>query len=75
MSTDYLSTLPYDTVIQMPAATPPQGVVPNFDHPDAKNVKAITVITVCAVLATILAMVRAYAKAVCDRKVFVEDCK
>ncbi|KAI0000715.1 hypothetical protein F4779DRAFT_604527 [Xylariaceae sp. FL0662B] len=70
---DNVNDLPYGTIIQLPAAAPPEGVVPDFDNPATEDTVAITVITVCTILATLSALLRVYAKMICARRVSIED--
>lgn len=58
-----------------PALTPPLGVLPQFDNPPNKTALGAGLIIACAAVCVFVVAVRTYAKAVCSRKMEVEDCE
>jgi hypothetical protein len=58
-----------------PAATPPAGVVPNFDDPPTLDAIIIPILTLCLTLATLAVLARAYTKLFIIRSIAYEDCK
>lgn len=56
-----------------PALAPPDGVTPDFSRPENKNGLAIFVLTLCAAVATICLLLRAYARVYLLRKVGLEE--
>lgn len=77
MSLDQLHTLPIaeqEAILDGPALRPPPGVVSHLDDPPNNNGLAIGVTTACLALGTCFALVRAYSRLFCVKRLFVEDC-
>ncbi|KAI0023352.1 hypothetical protein F4780DRAFT_77269 [Xylariomycetidae sp. FL0641] len=62
-----------EAFLNLPALTPPPGVIPNFDNPPNQDAMVLGVTIFCLVIATIAVAIRAYAKIFCFRKVRYED--
>ncbi|KAI1267563.1 hypothetical protein F5Y18DRAFT_443315 [Xylariaceae sp. FL1019] len=56
-----------------PALAPPPGVVPDYDHPDARNDVTITVLVVSLFLTTLLYSIRLYSRIFIVKKLRLED--
>ncbi|KAI0388599.1 hypothetical protein F5Y17DRAFT_452214 [Xylariaceae sp. FL0594] len=59
---DFSGLSPQDLIrtLNGPALQPPEGVVPNFDHPQNENEAALAGLLVCILLATIFLFLRLY---------------
>jgi hypothetical protein len=64
----------FDGIRNSLAATPPPGIIPNYDNPPNDNRLAIIVITVSIALTTVAGLVRFYSRVFCSRRVRIEDC-
>ncbi|KAI3336082.1 hypothetical protein F4824DRAFT_509910 [Ustulina deusta] len=53
-----------------PAASPPPGVIPNFDNPPNNDGLAIAVIISSIVITTLAVLIRVYSKVFCTRRPF-----
>jgi hypothetical protein len=58
-----------------PAADPPPGIEPNFDHPSNRNGLIIGLVTFCLCLSMLFIFIRVYAKFIYAKKAQVQDCK
>jgi hypothetical protein len=63
------------SVLNGPALRPPPGEVPNFEHAWNLNDVAEIANVICLVATTFAILVRAYAKAFCQKKMELEDGK
>lgn len=71
-----LSQLPperQEFILNQPALEPPDGRVPNFEHPPNQNALFLSVGIVCLCLSSIACIVRAYSNLVKVRQVKLED--
>ncbi|KAI1342428.1 hypothetical protein F5Y15DRAFT_303954 [Xylariaceae sp. FL0016] len=76
MSLDHFHQLPpaeQQRVLNGPSLEPPEGVVPNFDHPPNNNVLALGISSYCLAVSTMSVLLRVYARFWCMRKGLVED--
>lgn len=62
------------TLLNGPALGPPTGVLPNFTNPPNENTLGYALLIACASLCAIMVGIRVYAKAVCLKKMDIEDC-
>ncbi|KAL2288654.1 hypothetical protein FJTKL_03347 [Diaporthe vaccinii] len=60
-------------IMDMPAITPPPGVVPNFDDPPNSNTMALVIISVCLAVTTIAMVLRFYSRWAVVRMVQWQD--
>lgn len=71
--------LPFDQQVasfnNQPAAAPPPGVIPDYDHPQPRNDVSITVIVIGLTITTILFSLRIYARKFRVKKIGIADCK
>lgn len=58
---------------ESPAATPPEGVTPNFDDPPNGNSGVVAFTIICLVLATPACLIKIYAKGAIIKKIAVQD--
>lgn len=73
-----LSDLPPDQLaaaLEQPALKPPDGVVPNFDHPPNQNGLTHGILAVCLSISTIFLLIRLYIRFIYLKKSYVEDCE
>jgi hypothetical protein len=74
---EMLSTLPSeerDAILFKTAAMPhPAGLSPNFENPVTRAYLPIAVTTVCLLTAVVCALLRAYSRIFCQRKIAIED--
>ncbi|TGJ83406.1 hypothetical protein E0Z10_g5365 [Xylaria hypoxylon] len=73
---DLLASLPpaaREAVLDGPAHTPPEGIMPNFDNPQSQNRLVIGAATTGFVLITIIFLARIYSRAFCLKRVHIED--
>ncbi|KAI1425929.1 hypothetical protein F5Y12DRAFT_713809 [Xylaria sp. FL1777] len=68
LSPEYIAT-----IREAPAATPPPGVIPNYDNPPNDNGLATAVIIASIAITTFAVIIRFYAKVFCMRRVRLED--
>ncbi|GAB1319242.1 Rhodopsin domain-containing protein [Madurella fahalii] len=68
-----LSPSELEALLAAPALAPPEGVVPNFDHPDNRNTLAVFVFTFCTIVATLCLLLRVYARFWVERKLQLEE--
>ncbi|KAI1809750.1 hypothetical protein GGS20DRAFT_590285 [Poronia punctata] len=70
-------SLPFDQQVAiynaLPGGVPPMGVVPDYDHPDARNDVTITVLTVGLFVTTLLYSIRLYSRIFIVKKLRLED--
>jgi hypothetical protein len=59
----------------MPLGLPPDGVVPNFDHPASKKTMQIAVMAAIAPFAALAVCLRVYAKTVVRKDFDASDCE
>ena len=62
-------------LLEGPAASPPPGVVPNFDDPANLNTLVTLTITLCVTFATLAVLLRMYTKVFILRALAWEDCR
>lgn len=58
-----------------PAATPPEGVLVNFENPPSNAPIIYIVMTTCLVIVTLLVAVRLYTRAFITKPLWWDDCK
>jgi hypothetical protein len=51
-----------EALMEGPALAPPEGVIPNLDHPQNKNGLALFVFVFCSVISTICVLLRGYGR-------------
>lgn len=68
-----LSQLPAAELLQIPALSPPQGIIPNFAHPDNRGAILVIVNGVLLVLMAPFVAIRAYTKIAIVRKASWDD--
>ncbi|KAI1128526.1 hypothetical protein F5Y10DRAFT_240288 [Nemania abortiva] len=77
MSLSQLHSLPpaqQQEILNGPALEPPSpDIIPNLENPPNGNVIALATVTICLSVATISALLRAYARIFVSRKVNLED--
>lgn len=61
-------------ILNGPAATPPEGVSPDFADPTNGNREALAVIVLCFVLSTLELLGRVYSRVFLVKKLHIEDC-
>lgn len=70
--------LPFDQQVEIfnnqPALPPPDGVVPNYEHPGTRNDISITVVSIGLVLTTVLFAMRIFTR-FRVKKIGIADCK
>ncbi|KAI1812262.1 hypothetical protein GGS20DRAFT_591918 [Poronia punctata] len=59
--------------LDQPALIPPEGVIPNFEHPHAENTVALFTLIICLSLAMIASLIRFYVRFIKLRKVRIGD--
>lgn len=62
-------------ILDGPALTPPDGVLPNFDSPPNKNAEAVAVAVVCMLLVATTGLLRVYSGVFVVKKLHFEECK
>ncbi|KAI1305649.1 hypothetical protein F5Y03DRAFT_406259 [Xylaria venustula] len=62
-----------ETIRDSPAATPPPGVIPNYDSPPNGNWLATITIFASIAITTFAFLIRSYSKVFCTKKVKLED--
>jgi hypothetical protein len=75
ISVDLINSIPSNLLATLPAAAPPPGVIPNFDHPPSRSNLLLGLTTAFLVLAVISYFIRMYTKIRILRKVTWDDCK
>jgi hypothetical protein len=70
-----LSPAEREAKLNGPALTPPSGIVSNFESPPNENYMCFVVLTISLIIATLLLLVRAYARIFCVGRVYIEDGK
>ncbi|KAJ2989639.1 hypothetical protein NUW58_g3371 [Xylaria curta] len=63
----------YDPILNLPAFPPPPGITPNYVNPPTQNVLAITVVVLCASVASVLFLIRVYSRLFCALRPKPED--
>jgi len=58
-----------------PAATPPPGIVSDFDHPPSRANVVYAVMGVCLALCTLLVGIRLYTRARIIKSLWWDDCE
>lgn len=64
-----------EQILNGPALSPPEGVIPNFSHPENHNASGLSALAICFTFASLIVPLRVYSKVFCSRKVFFEDGK
>jgi hypothetical protein len=75
ISVDLINSIPPALLATIPAASPPPGIVPNFDHPPSRSNLLLGLTSVFLSLAVISYFIRMYTKIKILRKVSWDDCK
>lgn len=71
-----METARNDTADRFGQVPPPEGVMPDFDHPkDAGWKLNIIVLAICNALVTIFFLLRCYVKIFVNRRINLADCK
>ncbi len=73
--TTSLSPEQLQQLLDGPAGTPPDGVIPNLNNPSNLDTYVILTISVCMTLATVAVLLRMYTKILITRSLAYEDCK
>ena len=69
------SNIPWDLLTTVPAARPPAGVVPNFDHPHTRGPLFIALSAVAIGIMYFFLMARFYSKFCSRRSLKFDDCE
>ena len=64
-----------DFLLEFPAASPPPGVVPNFENPQGNVALALGIMIPCGILTLTMTLMRIYVKSFVVRKWHWDDCK
>ncbi len=71
--------LPFDQQVNIfnsqPALAAPDGVVPDYAHPRARNDVSVTVVVIGLTMTTVLFFLRIYARQFRVKKIGIADCK
>ncbi|KAL7624923.1 hypothetical protein AAE478_004137 [Parahypoxylon ruwenzoriense] len=76
MSLDQISALPpaqQSAILNGPALTPPEGVVPDFENPPNQNALSHFSVAFCLIASTFAVLIRAYSRIFCIKKLEIED--
>lgn len=60
-------------ILNGPALTPPDGVIPNFTNPPNRNGEVLAVIIVCLSLTTVTLLGRLYSRVFLVKALHIED--
>jgi hypothetical protein len=75
ISVDLINSIPPALLATLPAAPPPPGIVPNFEHPPSRSNLLLGLTSVFLALAVISYSIRMYTKIKIFRKLTWDDCK
>lgn len=64
----------FGNTLDGPALQPPSGIIPNFDNPPNRNIYAHVALALGVSLASLFALLRAYARLFYLKKVHIADC-
>lgn len=67
--------IPWDALSKIPAAKPPPGVVPNFDHPYTRGPLFIALSAIAIGFMYLFMITRFYSKFCTRRALTWDDCK
>lgn len=59
--------------LSMPAMAAPEGVSPNFEHPEDQNELAWITLTLMMVVSTLCVILRVYGRVYLPKKIVIED--